>query len=99
MSEFGLSQEDGFLLARESLEKAMLNPTSLAHHLASDMNLHRYQWQAALVEAERAIALEPNNAIINLQMGYVLIMSGNPDNKDEYLYITDLKIFPFTPLD
>ena len=24
---------------------------------------------------------------------------GNPENKDEYLYITDLKIFPFSTLD
>ncbi len=85
LNQFGVSQENGFLLAREYLEKAMRNPTSLAHYLASDMDLNRYQWQAALIEAERGIALEPNNAIINLQMGYVLIMSGNPKKSVDYI--------------
>jgi TolB-like protein/class 3 adenylate cyclase len=85
LNQFGVSREDGFLLAREYLENAMRNPTSLAHYLASDMNLHRYQWQEALVEAERGIALEPNNAIINLQMGYVLIMSGNPQKGADFI--------------
>jgi TolB-like protein/class 3 adenylate cyclase/Flp pilus assembly protein TadD len=85
LNQFGMSREEGFLLARENLEKAMGKPTSLAHYLASDMNLHRYQWQAALVEAERGIALEPNNAIINLQMGNVLIMSGNPKKGVEFI--------------
>ena len=85
LNQFGVSQENGFLLAREYLEKAMRNPTSLAHYLASDMDLNRYQWQAALIEAERGIALEPNNAIINLQMGYVLIMSGNPKKGVDFI--------------
>ncbi|UCD80746.1 MAG: hypothetical protein JSW26_04755 [Desulfobacterales bacterium] len=78
LNQFGVSKEAGFLLAREYLEKAIRSSTSLAHYLASEMNLNRYQWQEALVEAERAIVMEPNNAIINLQMGYVLIMSGSP---------------------
>jgi TolB-like protein/class 3 adenylate cyclase/Flp pilus assembly protein TadD len=85
LSQFGVSQEAGLLLAREYLEKAMRSPTSLAHYLASEMNLHRYQWQEALVEAERGIALEPNNAILNLQMGYVLIMSGNPKKGIDFI--------------
>jgi len=85
LNQFGVSQEDGLLLAREYLEKAMRNPTSLAHYLASNMNLHRHQWQEALVEAERGIALEPNNANINLQMGYVLIMSGNPKKSIDFI--------------
>jgi len=78
LSQFGVSKEEGLLVAREYLEKAMKNPTSLAYYLASEMDLYGYQWQEALVEAERGIALEPNNEIINLQMGYVLIMSGDP---------------------
>jgi len=78
LNQFGVSQEDGLLLAREYLENAMKNPTALAHYLASYMNLYRYQWQEALVEAERGIAIEPNNAIINNHMGFVLTMVGNP---------------------
>ena len=85
LSQFGVSQEDGLLLAREYLEKAMRNPTSLAHYLASNMNLQRYQWQEALVEAERGITLEPNNATINLQIGKVLIMSGDPQKSVDFI--------------
>ena len=77
LNEYGVSSEEGFILAREYLDKAMRNPTSLAYYLASEMNLYRYQWQDALLAAERGIALEPNNAIINLQMGRVLVMVGD----------------------
>jgi len=85
MSQYGVRNEEGFILAREYLEKAMKNPTSLAHYLASEMNLDHYQWQDSRVEAERAIALEPNSAIINLQMGYVLTMIGNPVNGLDFI--------------
>ena len=85
LNQYGVSQEDGFLFAREYLEKAMRNPTSLAHYLMSNMNLYRYQWKDALAEAKSGITLEPNNAIINLQMGYVLIMSGNPQKGTEFV--------------
>jgi TolB-like protein len=78
LSQYGVSKEKGFILARENLEKSLRNPTSLALYLASEMNLHHYQWREARLEAERAIALEPNNAIINLQMGRVLTLIGNP---------------------
>ena len=78
LSQYGVSIEEGFTLAREYLEKALRKPTSLAHYLASEMNLRQYQWREARLEVERAIALEPNNAVINLQMGRVLTLIGNP---------------------
>ncbi|CAB1078516.1 Adenylate cyclase (EC [Olavius algarvensis Delta 1 endosymbiont] len=96
MNQFGLAQEKGVLLAREYLEKAMDKPTSLSHYLASAINLFRYQWQEALVEAERAIALEPNNAIINLQMGYALIMSDNPKKGVDFVNKA-LRLDPYYP--
>jgi adenylate cyclase len=85
LNQFGVAKEEGLFLAREYLEKAMRKPTSLAHYLASAMNLQRYQWQTALIEAEHGIALEPNYAIINLQMGYVLIMSGSPKKGADFI--------------
>jgi len=96
LNQFGVSQEDGFLLAREYLEKALRTPNSLAHYLASDMDLYRYQWHEALVEAERAISLEPNNAIINLQMGLVLIVSGNPKKGVDYIQ-NGMRLDPHNP--
>ena len=85
LNQFGISQEEGLLLARKYLEKAMKNPTALAHYLTSYMNLFRYQWQEALVEAERGITIEPNNAIINDHMGFVLTMVGNPKQGVEFI--------------
>ena len=77
LSKYGVSSEEGFILAREYLEKAMTNPTALAHYLASEMNLRHYQWEEAHLAAERAINLEPNSAIANLQMGHALTLLGN----------------------
>ncbi len=85
LNEYGVSNEEGLILAREYLDKAMRNPTSLAYYLASEMNLHHYQWQDAHLTAERGIALEPNNAIVNLQMGRVLVMAGDPKNGLEFI--------------
>lgn len=82
---FGVSQEDGFLLAREYLEKAMRNPTSLAYYIASEMSLWRYQWKEALFNAERGMVIEPNNAIINRHMGFVLTMAGNPKKGVDFI--------------
>jgi len=86
LNQFGVTQEEGMLLAREYMEKAMTNPTSLAHYLASEMNLHRYQWQ------------ERNGGH---KICYPVFRNpeGKLEKQNEYLYITDLKIFPFSTLD
>jgi TolB-like protein/class 3 adenylate cyclase/Tfp pilus assembly protein PilF len=85
LSQFGVSQENGFLLAHEYLDKAMKNPTSLAYYVSSEMSLWSYQGQKALLNAERAIAIEPNSAAINSHMGFVLTMGGNPQKGNEFI--------------
>ena len=85
LSQFGVSQENGFLLAHEYLDKSMKKPTSLAYYVASEMSLWSYQGQKALLNAERAIAMEPNSAAINSHMGFVLTMGGNPQKGIEFI--------------
>ena len=82
---YGVSREDGFLLAREYLEKAMRNPTSLAYYVSSQMSLWRYQWEESLVDAKRGVSLEPNNAIINSHVGFILTMVGNPKKGVDFI--------------
>jgi TolB-like protein/class 3 adenylate cyclase len=61
------------------LEKAMKYPTSVAHRVASEIALNRRRYQEALAEAERAIALDPNDAESHLMMAEVLLFIGRPE--------------------
>jgi TolB-like protein len=61
------------------LEKAMKYPTSVAHRVASDIALTRRHYQVAFTEAERAIAMDPNDAESYLMMAKVLLFVGRPE--------------------
>jgi tetratricopeptide (TPR) repeat protein len=74
----GASWFEGRLLARKYLQMAMKNPTSLAHQVASAMNLYRRQYEEAIAEGERAIALDPNDHRAHWIMAWVLIFAGSP---------------------
>jgi len=57
----GVGWSEGRLLARKYLQTAMKYPTSLVHQVASEMNLFRREYDEAIYEANRAIALDPND--------------------------------------
>jgi len=61
------------------LEKAMKYPTSVAHRVASEIALNRRRYQESFAEAERAIALDPNDAESLLMMAEVLLFIGRPE--------------------
>jgi TolB-like protein/class 3 adenylate cyclase/Flp pilus assembly protein TadD len=61
------------------LEKAMKYPTSVAHRVASDIALARRKHQEALAEAEKAIAMDPNDAESHLMMAEVLLCIGRTE--------------------
>jgi tetratricopeptide (TPR) repeat protein len=61
--------------AREYLQMAMKNPTSIAHTLSSEMNLTQRMYEEAIAEAQRAIELDPNDSDSYLTMGKVLIFA------------------------
>ncbi len=83
--KINVSRGECYLLARECLEMSMKNPTSLSYHVAADMMLYRRQHGEAIVAAERAIALDPNDATGQFIMGKVLVFGGRPEAAVEYV--------------
>jgi len=69
---------EGKLQAREYLQLAMKNPTGLAHRVKADLNLRFRLYDEAIAEAERAIALNPNDPEMQLCMAKVLVFAGRP---------------------
>ena len=65
--------------AQQSLEEAMKNPTSVAHRVASDLALTRRKHQEAFAEAEKAVAMNPNDAESHLMMAEVMLFLGKPE--------------------
>ena len=64
--------------AEEFLAKAMLDPTPLAHQVASAMLLHAQQHDEAIAEAKRGIASDPNDPDGYVAMANVLSFTGKP---------------------
>jgi len=61
-AEVGIRRwHDARVLAEQILGRAMHNPTALAHQLASAMNLQRGKIREAAIDAEKAIAIDPND--------------------------------------
>jgi adenylate cyclase len=64
--------------AEQYLVKAMLDPTPLAHQIASGMLLHMRQHEKAIAEAQKAIARDPNDADGYVALAGALNFSGKP---------------------
>ena len=80
----GVGWSEGRLLARKYLQTAMKYPTSLVHQVASEMNLFRREYDEAIYEANRAIALDPNDHRAHWIMAWALIYSGSPEDAVEF---------------
>jgi adenylate cyclase len=65
--------------SEEYLELAMQAPTPLAHRLASRMHSDYRQFDKAVVEAERAVGLDPNDPEGYLAMAWALIFTGRAE--------------------
>jgi TolB-like protein/class 3 adenylate cyclase/Flp pilus assembly protein TadD len=100
-SHFGRARRAALLY----LQMATKNPISLTHQVASEMNLYRRQHEEAIAEAERAIALEPNDASAHVIMATALIFADrskeavdfikrakrlDPHNPARYLFLLGL---------
>jgi adenylate cyclase len=57
----GLTHGEVAVKAEQHLAKAMMDPTPLAHRIAAKVHGDAGRWDEAMVEAERAIALDPND--------------------------------------
>ncbi len=100
--------------AEQFLAKAMLDPTPLAHQVASAMLLRAQQHDEAIAEAKRAIAGDPNDADGYIALANVLSFTGrakealelverairlNPNYPPHYLYQLGLARFGMKWLD
>jgi len=57
---------------------AMHTPSALAHQAASRLHVDRQQHETAIAQAQRALALDPNDANSYLAIAYALIYAGRP---------------------
>jgi tetratricopeptide (TPR) repeat protein len=65
--------------AEEFLEKALLDPTPLAHQVAAGMLSQQGRHEDAIAEAERAISLDPNDADGYIALAGALSLAGKPE--------------------
>jgi TolB-like protein/class 3 adenylate cyclase len=71
--------------AEEYLQKAMQFPTPLAHQVASEMRWRNRQYDEAIAEATRAIALNPNDAAGFVAMAEAMIFGGRPKEAVQFI--------------
>ena len=71
--------------ANRHLKAAMKEPTPLAHRIASLMFTFENQYEKAITEAERAIALDPNDPNGHDAMARILLFSGKPEESLEFI--------------
>jgi TolB-like protein len=84
-SSLGLSYSEAWEKAKQYLQEAMEDPTVLAHLVASDMHRVEGQYQKAITEATRAIALDANDSVGYRAMARVLIYAGSPAEGADFI--------------
>ena len=65
------------------LQKATDDP--IIHAVKSRMYLWRRQHEEAILELERGLALDPNDPVCHLYMGYALTLAGKPKDGVEFI--------------
>lgn len=73
---------DDWAMARlraQNLERAMLEPNSLALSVAARIDIHKGKLESAVTHAGKAIELEPNNALAHTVLSKALMFAGRHD--------------------
>ncbi|MHC4066938.1 MAG: BTAD domain-containing putative transcriptional regulator, partial [Planctomycetota bacterium] len=73
---FGMTYDEAFDKAKHHLDLAMRNPTSLAHFYLSKSHSNEGRFEAAVVEAKKMIALNPNHVLGYKALGRALNKAG-----------------------
>lgn len=69
--------------ANEYLDRSMIAPTPLAHKVASAMLIANRRFAEARAEAERAVAIDPNDPLGHLALAEVLVATGEASRAEE----------------
>jgi TolB-like protein/class 3 adenylate cyclase/thioredoxin-like negative regulator of GroEL len=77
--ELGMGWNIARLRAGRYLERAWASPTPLAHRVASEIYVRALRSEDALEQAQRALALDPNDAENHVAMARALIFHGQPE--------------------
>ena len=72
----GVTYPEAYEKTKLHLKEAFKNPTPLAHRIAAMMHSRAKRWDEAMAEAERAIALDPNDPNGYEVMSRLLVRSG-----------------------
>jgi TolB-like protein/Flp pilus assembly protein TadD len=81
----GASWLETRLRVGQYLKQAMKNPTSIAHLVNANLHLYLRLHGEAVSEAERALALDPNDPACNSGMGFVLLNTGKPKEAIDFI--------------
>jgi adenylate cyclase len=72
----GVSYSDALEQTNRHLEEALKNPTPLAHRTAAKQYFYFRRWNEAMIQAERALAMDPNDPSGYEAMGTLLVNLG-----------------------
>lgn len=72
-------------LASEHLKRSMVAPTPLAHKITSAMLIINHRFDEALVEANRAIAIDPNDPYGYMALAEAHISLGSPERAKQFI--------------
>ncbi len=81
----GMFYREGRMRAADFLKKAMKQPSSIAYNVSSQIYLYRHQYQEAISEVERGLALDPSDPSCFQSMAFTLVMAGRPEEAMEYI--------------
>jgi TolB-like protein/class 3 adenylate cyclase/rhodanese-related sulfurtransferase len=81
----GISYAEALDQTNRHLQEALKNPTPLAHRTAAKQYFYFRRWDEAMIQAERAIAMDPNDPNGYEAMGTLLINLGRPAEAIDYI--------------
>jgi TolB-like protein/class 3 adenylate cyclase/Tfp pilus assembly protein PilF len=83
--KMGVSWSHALIMSVEYMELAMKNPTSISHRVEASMALYRRQYEKAIAQAERALALGPNDIDSFYAMAYIMMAAGRLEEAVEFV--------------